>query len=217
MTQNIATPRSARAASSVKRLVLATGNRGKIHELRQLLGDSWKLQGMAEFDAIAAEETGSTFEENAVLKAEAIRDQTGLASLADDSGLVVDALSGAPGIYSARYAGPDSNDAANRAQLLSNMASFQAGFRDCRFVCVIALAIPGRQTMTVRAACEGTVGLQEVGSNGFGYDSLFVLPDGRTMAQLDAIEKNSISHRGQAMRLMVPMLQDVLDSECSRC
>lgn len=215
MTQNIATPRSAGSEPASRRLVLATGNQGKILELRQLLDSTWILQGMDEFEAVAAEETGSTFEENAILKAEFVRDQTELPSLADDSGLVVDALGGAPGIYSARYAGPDCDDAANRALLLADMAPYEMRFRACRFVCVIALALPGHETLTVRATCEGTVGLQEAGENGFGYDSLFVLTDGRTMAQLGANEKNEISHRGQAMRSMIPILQDVFDSESS--
>ena len=212
MTQSIAMARSATIASPVK-LVLATANRGKIGELRQILGETWQVSGMDEYDAIVAEETGTTFEENAIIKAEAIASQTGLPSLADDSGLVVDALAGAPGVYSARYAGPESDDAANRALLLSDMASFETGYRDCRFVCVVALAQPGEPTLTVRGTCDGTLGHQEIGTNGFGYDSIFVLPDGRTMAQLQASEKNAISHRGIAMSRMLPILRQNLSSE----
>ena len=214
MTQPIAMERPAPITAKVS-LVLATGNRGKIQELRQILGESFHIVGMNELEAAAAEETGSTFEENAILKAEAIAVQTGLPALADDSGLVVDALGGSPGVYSARYAGLASDDAANRALLLSDMASFGTGFRDCRFVCVVALARPNGPTITVRGACEGTLGHQEVGSNGFGYDSIFVLPDGRTLAQLGASEKNAISHRGLAMNRMLPILRKTLSSEGS--
>ncbi|MEJ7838426.1 MAG: RdgB/HAM1 family non-canonical purine NTP pyrophosphatase [Thermomicrobiales bacterium] len=209
--------RSASAEAAPRRLVLATANRGKVEELRHLLSDDWAILGMEEFNAEAAEETGSTFEENAILKAEAVALQTGLPSLADDSGLVVDALGGAPGVYSARYAGPASNDAANRSLLLAHMTRIETGSRSCRFVCVIALAVPGRTTATVRGTCEGTVGFRESGTNGFGYDSVFVLPDGRTMAELEADEKNAMSHRGQAMRIMLPMLHDARSSGTETC
>jgi XTP/dITP diphosphohydrolase len=198
---------------SRKKVVLATSNQGKIDELRQILGSDWHILGMNEFDATAAEETGSTFEENAILKSEAVASQTGLPSLADDSGLVVDALGGAPGVYSARFAGLDANDEANRALLVKEMELFGTGLRDCRFVCAIALSVPGQPTVTVRGTCEGTVGLQEVGIHGFGYDSLFVLPDGRTMAQLAPEEKNAISHRGIAMQRIIPILHQALDGE----
>jgi XTP/dITP diphosphohydrolase len=136
--------------------------------------------------------------------------QTGLPALADDSGLEVDALGGAPGVYSARYAGPQHDDADNRALLLKNMEVFDVGERSCRFVCVVALAIPGEKTLTVRGTCEGTLGRQEVGTNGFGYDSLFILPDGRTLAQLEPDEKNRVSHRARAMEMMIPILDERL-------
>jgi XTP/dITP diphosphohydrolase len=212
MTQPIAMSRPATTISR-KKLVLATSNQGKIDELRQILGSDWQILGMNEFNAIAADETGSTFEENAILKSEAVASQTGLPSLADDSGLVVDALGGAPGVYSARFAGPEANDAANRELLLKEMESFGTGFRDCRFVCAIALSVPGQPTVTVRGTCEGTIGHQEIGNNGFGYDSLFVLADGRTMAQLEPEEKNAISHRGVAMQRIIPILRQALNGE----
>jgi XTP/dITP diphosphohydrolase len=206
MTQPIATARPA-SVTTPFRIVLATNNQGKIDELRHIMGDSVKILGMSDVHAIAAEETGSTFEENATLKAEAVADQTGLPALADDSGLEVDALGGAPGVYSARYAGPNSDDAANRSLLLRDMELYPSGLRGCRFVCVIAFARQGHETITARGICEGNVGFQEVGSNGFGYDSLFVLPDGRTMAQLGPEEKNRISHRAAAMHLILPILE----------
>lgn len=209
--------RSASAEALPRRLVLATTNRGKVKDLRHLLGDDWVIQGMEEFNAEAAEETGSTFEQNAILKAEAVALQTGLPSLADDSGLVVDALGGAPGVYSARYAGPASTDAANRSLLLAHMTRVETGSRSCRFMCVIALAVPGRSTAKVRGTCEGTIGFRECGTNGFGYDSLFVLPDGRTMAELEGDERNAISHRGQAMRILLPMLKDAFSSGNETC
>jgi XTP/dITP diphosphohydrolase len=198
--------------STRARLVLATNNQGKIEELRHILGTIADIVGMAEFGAVAAEETGHTFEENATLKAEAVARQTGLPALADDSGLEVDALGGAPGVYSARFAGPEADDAANRSLLLQGMQPYQTGYRGARFVCSIAFARPGQDTITVRGTCEGNVGLQEIGTNGFGYDSLFVLPDGRTMAQLDADEKNRISHRAKAMKLILPVLERELNA-----
>lgn len=214
MTHSIATTRFVNATEP-PRLILATTNQGKIDELRHLFGDAFQILGMDDFQITPAEETGTSFEENAILKAKAVSNQTGLVALADDSGLEVDALGGAPGVYSARYAGPDANDAANRALLLRDMNAIDPGSRSCRFVCVIALAIPGRATISVRGTCEGIVGRQEVGSNGFGYDSLFVLPDGRTMAQLEPSEKSQISHRAHAVKRIEPILRRELGSEKS--
>jgi XTP/dITP diphosphohydrolase len=212
MTQSIATSRCLNTKTPAN-LILATTNQKKVTELRQLLGNTIEVIGMQGLPVIPAEETGSTFEENAILKAKAIADQTGTVALADDSGLEVDALGGAPGIYSARFAGPDQDEAANRNLLLQEMLSVDIHSRSCRFVCAIALAIPGKETITVRGTCEGTVGLQEIGTNGFGYDSLFTLPDGRTMAQLEPAEKSRISHRARAMQLMAPILDRVFGNE----
>jgi len=216
MTQPIATRRPATAGSKQK-LILATNNRGKINELREILGGAWQVLGMDDLGVSAAEETGTTFEENAILKAEAVAAQTGVASLADDSGLVVASLGGAPGVYSARYAGPEADDAANRKLLLRNMELIESGNRHCHFVCVIALAIPGEETTIVRGQFEGSVGLQENGSNGFGYDSLFLVPDGRSLAQLDSCEKNAISHRAVAMKRMISVLRERLTGGASTC
>ena len=213
MTNQIATTRSNDHESQPATIVLATANAGKIAELRHLLEPAWRVRGMNEFNVVAAEETGTTFEENAILKAEAIRNQTGLVCLADDSGLEVDALNGEPGVYSARYAGPDANDAANRQKLLQAMNDKGADNRSCRFVGVLALAIPGRDTIIVRGECEGTVGFEERGTNGFGYDSLFVFPDGRTMAELEPAEKDQVSHRARAMQQLLRVLPDVLAAE----
>jgi XTP/dITP diphosphohydrolase len=214
MTEPVATTRSKdNAPSAPVTIVLATANPGKIAELRHLLGSRYTIRGMDEFNAIAAEETGSTFEENAILKAEAILGQTGHISLADDSGLEVDALGGEPGVYSARYAGLDATDASNRRKLLENMSEQPPGNRTARFVGVLALARPGHDTITVRGECEGTVGYDERGTNGFGYDSLFVLPDGRTMAELEPAEKDRISHRALAMQQLITILPDLLATE----
>jgi XTP/dITP diphosphohydrolase len=212
MTQPIATSRCLNTQLPAK-LILATTNQKKVTELRQLLGNAIEVIGMRGLSLTPAEETGSTFEENAILKAEAIASQTGLIALADDSGLEVDALGGAPGIYSARFAGPDQDEAANRHLLLQEMLPVDTHSRSCRFVCAIALAIPGEETITVRGTCEGTVGLQEIGINGFGYDSLFTLSDGRTMAQLEPAEKSRISHRARAMQLITPVLDRVFGNE----
>jgi XTP/dITP diphosphohydrolase len=150
------------------------------------------------------EETGDTFEENARIKAHAYRDAFGLAALADDSGLEVDALDGRPGVYSSRYAGPGATDADNNALLLRELASVPAGERTARFRSVIVLVDEdGAETVAV-GACEGHIGFEPRGTGGFGYDPLF-WPDaapGRAMAELTLAEKNAISHRGAALRAL---------------
>jgi XTP/dITP diphosphohydrolase len=185
------------------RVVLATRNPHKIEELHRLL----ETPGVVFLDLRSGppvpevEEDGATYAENAMKKARAVADARGLLSLADDSGLEVDALDGAPGVRSARYAGEGATDAENRAKLLAALAAVPEERRTARFRCAIAIAVPGGSTMTVEGACEGTILRGERGSGGFGYDPLF-LPRGETetFAEMSDVRKDSLSHRGVAMR-----------------
>ncbi len=188
-------------------LVVATGNPGKVRELQALIPAGFVLRSLVEAGLSPVEETGMTFTENAALKALAAARGSGQLALADDSGLEVDALDGAPGIYSARYAGEPSNDAANIAKLLTALEGVSAAKRSARFRCAVALASPGGLIATADGRCEGAIGFAPHGDHGFGYDPVFVLPDGRTMAQLPAREKNDISHRAQAIRALRPALE----------
>jgi XTP/dITP diphosphohydrolase len=184
-------------------LLVATNNQGKLRELVQLLSAlPLGLRSLAEFPHIAeVEETGTTFTANALLKASAYCRQTGLWTLADDSGLEVAALGGAPGVYSARYAGVGATDAARRKLLLQALAHTDADERRARFVCVIALARPGAHTPdTFTGVCAGRIAHTERGTGGFGYDPLFV-PDGyeQTFGELPEEVKQIISHRARAL------------------
>ena len=183
------------------RLLIATQNAHKTSEIAALLGPAWAMSDLnAHPDIPAPEETGETFAENAAIKAlAASRLFPGLV-LADDSGLEVDALGGAPGVRSARYAGPQATDADNRAQLLTALAGVPGKERTARFRCVLVLAEGGEPRATFDGTVEGTILDAERGDGGFGYDSLFV-PDGfcETFAQLPAATKNTLSHRGRAM------------------
>ncbi len=188
------------------RLVLATGNPGKVRELERILGGlGVELVPRDRLDLPAPEETGDSFEANAVLKARAAATATGLPALADDSGLEVDALDGAPGVRSARWAGPDADDAANNDELLAALADVPDGRRTARFVAVAALVAPDGRSWTARGAMEGRIVTEPRGEGGFGYDPLFVA-DGHevTNAQLPPTEKNAISHRGEAFRAIRP-------------
>jgi XTP/dITP diphosphohydrolase len=162
-------------------------------------------------------ETGTTFADNAVLKAVALAQASGRLALADDSGIEVDALGGAPGVYSARYAGPGADDAANRQKLLAALAGVPAAERAGRFRCAIALARPEGLLTVVEAAWEGTVAAAERGSGGFGYDSVFVPAGGDlTAAELAPEQKNAVSHRAQALRKMVRWLEEWLGGAAAR-
>lgn len=180
------------------RILIATTNPGKIGEYQEILADSG-MEMLSLRDAgiaVEVEETGATFEENARLKARAYADLSGLPTLADDSGLCVDALDGAPGVYSARF-GPDPVSRIER--LLAALADVPDERRTARFVCVIALARPGEETVTFEGVCEGRIGWSPRGNNGFGYDPIFYLPEyGQTMAELSSALKNRVSHRGRA-------------------
>lgn len=189
-----------RAAGNPK-LLIATRNEGKMRELRQLLGGApyeiVSLDDLGIADEIA--ETGATFEENAALKAEGYSRLSGLLTLADDSGLEVDALGGAPGVRSARYAGADASDADRVSLLLTNLANTRADDRSAQFRCVIAIAAPGARTRFYAGVCEGRIAAAPRGDNGFGYDPIFDFPElGMTMAELPAERKNAVSHRARA-------------------
>lgn len=188
------------------RLLIASSNPGKLAEFRQLLDGVFDIRSSRDVGMALPEETGRTFAENAILKAVAGEKQTGLITLADDSGLIVNALNGAPGVYSARYAGEPSNDARNREMLLRELDSLHIDDRRAYFVCAIAISTGEGEPVVVEGRCDGVIGRAEVGTNGFGYDSLFVVSDGRTMAELTDDEKNEISHRGKAVRLALPHL-----------
>ena len=188
------------------RLLIATGNPGKIREFRALFDahveSEWELVapadvGLKDFTVV---EDGDTYAENAGRKARSYANAAGLPALADDSGIEVDALDGAPGLYSARYAGEDSDDAANRAKMLRELADVPAERRAARFRCVIALAFPYTTNLRLgEGVVEGSIAMDERGDLGFGYDPLFALPNGQRMAELDVAEKNRISHRARAL------------------
>lgn len=190
-------------------LILATRNRHKVDELQALLqplGISVK-SALDYPDMPEVIEDGSTFEENAVKKAVEVSRFTGLPALADDSGLSVDALGGAPGVFSARFAGEDHNDRANNAKLLQLMADIPDGERQAHFVCILAYATPSGNIHTFRGICEGMILRETRGNHGFGYDPLFFLPKyGKTMAELEPEEKNRISHRAKAYQKFVEWL-----------
>ncbi len=181
------------------RIVLATRNTGKVIEMRALLeGLPVEVVSMDAYPGMEdVEEDAPTLDGNAIKKARAVHAYTGLPALADDTGLEVDALEGRPGVYSARYAGPAADPAANRARLLGELAS--ASTRDARFRTVLAF-VDGHRERTFEGVCEGAIAREERGAGGFGYDALFV-PEGHaaTFAELDPAEKNRISHRGRAL------------------
>ena len=185
------------------RLVLATANPGKLKELQALLmGQAIKLATLRDFPGlIMPEETGLTFAENAKIKARALVAATGCWALSDDSGLVVDALDGAPGVYSARYAGDKASDSDNNQKLLRELVNVPKDKRQAAFVCVIILASPTDNEYIFTGSCPGRIAPKPTGSEGFGYDPIFLpAPDfSVSMAQLTPDEKSAISHRGQAL------------------
>lgn len=198
-------------------LFLATGNIGKVSEFRALLAQYLPEAGLTlqtprdwRKPLPEVEETGRTFAENARLKAVTLAVATNLTALADDSGLCVDALGGAPGIYSARWAGPEATDADRNAKLLDALAEVPGAVRTARFVCAIALALPDGTVWTAQGECAGVILQEGRGGNGFGYDPLFLFPDlNLTMAELTDAEKNARSHRARAIARLVPTLQQI--------
>ncbi len=184
-------------------LVVATRNQGKLKEIRRLLeGTSIRVRGLDEFpDVPEVEEDGDTFEANARKKAETVSEIVGLWTLADDSGLAVEALQGKPGVHSARYAGVGAGDAANNAKLLQDMQGIDRNRRQAAFCCCMALSFPGQPSRLFEGRVEGLVLDIPRGEGGFGYDPLFLVREyGKTMAELPMDVKNRISHRGQALR-----------------
>ena len=194
----------------MKTIVAATGNSGKLAEISAALsGLPVRVVSLKEYGEISEpEETGATFLENALLKACYYSRQTGEACLADDSGLEVDVLGGAPGVVSARFAGPGADDAANNRKLLELMLSVPDGRRTARFRCVLALVEPGGLApLTAEGVCEGVILHAPRGRQGFGYDPLFFSPElGKTLSEVGITEKNTVSHRGRALRRLAELL-----------
>ena len=192
-------------------LLIATANEGKAKEFSELLKPlKINVKPIYEFDKnfFMPEETGETFEENAKIKAESVYMATKMATLADDSGLQVDALNGAPGVYSARYAGENASDKEKIEKLLSEMKGVPKEKRTARFVCVICCILPGGEKVFSRGECEGIVSDEIHGKSGFGYDPIFLTSKGKTFAELSFEEKNKISHRGIALRGIYSKLKD---------
>ena len=182
---------------------IATKNQKKLIELERILKPlGFEVVNEKTLNASFpdVEETGTTFEENALIKAKNGCKNTGLPTVADDSGLCVDALSGAPGVYSARYSGEDGNDELNNQKLLAELKNVPAGKRTARYVSVIACVFPDGRQFTVRGECEGEIGFEKNGDKGFGYDPLFITEKG-CFGQLPDAEKDKISHRGRSLRL----------------
>lgn len=195
------------------RIIFATGNEGKMREIRMIMADlGLEILSMKEAGLFAdVEENGTTFEENAVIKAKGIAALCNDIVLADDSGLEIDALNKEPGVYSARYMGEDTSYTVKNRNLVERLNGVPDEERTARFVCAIAAALPDGRVLQTKAAMEGRIGYEERGENGFGYDPIFVLPEyGKTTAELSAEEKNKLSHRGKALRLMKEKLMEVL-------
>ncbi len=196
--------------SKKETIILATHNAGKIREFKRVL-EPLGYSVAAVHDICPAisepEETGTTFAENAELKAAYYMEATGRPCLADDSGIIADALNGQPGVHSARYAGPDCNDERNNRKLVEELSKFPPEERTVHYVCVLALLFPDGRQITVEGRCDGILRDFYAGNNGFGYDPLFYVPEkGKTMAEMTLDEKNEISHRGKALDKLVGAL-----------
>lgn len=195
------------------RIIFATSNKGKMKEVRMILADlGLEILSMKEAGILAdIVEDGKSFEENACIKAGQIQKLAGGIVLADDSGLEVDYLDGAPGIYSARYMGEDTSYDIKNQAIIDKLADAKGEERSARFVCAIAAALPDGRLLTTRGTIEGQIGYEIVGDGGFGYDPIFYLPErGMTTAQLSPEEKNQISHRGKALEAMKEKLREEL-------
>lgn len=196
------------------KIVLATGNQGKVNELGAILDDlGVAVLSLKDFPQIGdIVEDGSTFEENAIIKARTVSDTVNMIAVADDSGLEVDYLDGAPGIFSARFAGEGKNDSDNNRKLLSLLEGVPDERRGARFRCVIAISTPQGELYTTEGICEGLIGHRLEGDKGFGYDPLFFLPQyNLTFAQLDLDLKNRISHRGRALAKAKTVLKGIIE------
>lgn len=193
-------------------MVLATGNKGKLAEFQRLLeGLDIQVHSMKEYPEIGEiAEDGDSFAANALIKARAVCKATGKPAMADDSGLMVDALDGAPGIFSARFAGEQRSDADNNEKVLQLLEDVADANRTARFFCAIAIVLPNGDEYTVEGTCEGVILRALQGEGGFGYDPLFYVPDmGKTFAELSMEEKNRISHRGHANRKAVEIIRAI--------
>ena len=199
------------------KLIAATNNAHKLIEFKRIL-EPLGFTVLSQKEAgihVEAEETGTTFEENAYLKAKAVYDASGLATVADDSGIAFDALNGAPGVYSARYGGPGLNDVDRYEKLLHEMDGVPDEKRTARFVCAISLILSSDQVFGFTGVCEGKIGYEPRGENGFGYDPIFRVGD-KSTAELLPEEKDKISHRGQALRKMEQMLSAMQNGETNK-
>ena len=200
----------------MKQVIVATKNKGKVKDFELLLASKGiAVKSLLDFsEDIDVEETGATFRENAILKAEAISKYYNKIVIADDSGLSVDALQGEPGVYSARYAGNSKDDKANIEKVLHKLNELPYEKRTARFHCALALASPNSETKVVDATCEGVITKTPEGNNGFGYDPIFYLKEkGKTMAQLTKEEKNEISHRAKALVKLERLWNELYSTE----
>ena len=190
----------------MEKLIVASNNKNKLKEFEAILGGRYEIVSMhnAGIDA-DIEENGTTFEENALIKARYVMDVSGCAAIADDSGLEVDALDGAPGVYSARYCGRHGDDEANNDLLLENLKDVPAP-RTGRYVAAIALVRPGKEPIVRRGVCEGEILFERQGTGGFGYDPLFLCETGETFAQISMEKKNAISHRRRGIEAVLRAL-----------
>ncbi len=201
------------------KIIFATGNEGKLKEVRQILSDfGLPVLSMKEAGVTAeADESGTTFEENARIKAEAVAKALSgedVIVLADDSGLEVDALNKEPGVWSSRYMGEDTSYEVKNRTIIDRLEGVEPEKRTARFVCVIAAVLPDGRTLTRRATIEGKIGYEARGENGFGYDPIFYLPDfSRTTAELSPAEKNVISHRGKALQAIKKALREEIPGD----
>lgn len=184
------------------KLVLASHNKHKAEEIKNILGEGFEVITQSEAGFLGeVKEDGATFEENAAKKAEEVMAAVGVPTIADDSGLCVSALGGAPGVFSARYAGEDATDDENVEKLLNALKDVPDEKRDAEFVCAFALAIPEKETIIFKGSCKGSILHEKQGSDGFGYDPVFYTPIfKKSLASISADEKNSISHRGEALK-----------------
>lgn len=201
----------------MSRMIFATGNAGKMKEIRMIMADiGMEVLSMKEAGiSIDIEENGSTYEENALIKARAVAAFTDDIVLADDSGLEIDYLNGEPGVYSARYLGEDTPYSVKNANLIGRLEGVPDERRTARFVCAIAAVMPGGRELTTRAVIEGRIGYEEKGKGGFGYDPIFYVPElNKTTAELTEEEKNKVSHRGKALRLM---REEIKKNEAINC
>jgi XTP/dITP diphosphohydrolase len=198
----------------MKEVIIATKNPGKAKEFEHIFAPrGMAVRTLLDFPEIPdVEETGTSFEENAILKAETISNHLGRMVIGDDSGLMVDALEGRPGIFSARYAGELKNDQDNIDKVLSEIKGVPEEKRSARFYCALAVAVPNQETITVSGTCEGRILVERRGSNGFGYDTVFYVPEkGLSMAELPAEEKNKISHRANAIKKLDVVLDSIIE------